>query len=447
MSENFEQVPGQEQVRHACRITPHPKTKGAVQVFVEGLQFPVTTIFDAQVNLLERGLITEDPRMQQEVSFWFLTRVSDRTYIVKSENSPRNGQPAYYVDVVKVWRDGEEEPEEDNIISLRPAPRIRQPGSGTKAIPPAEAEELRGQLAGMTGRLTAMEIVSHDFERRIAALEARFSSPKPAAVERPAPVVEQPAPTVRQQAPAEQPATVAPEDDLFDRPPARPNDTVYRFPDGVALGDGIRAIMEAGEVKTMADMTMRIYGMPGEEKPFTAPVAEHMVKWLDALVQPQTVANTDRALNGARRVEIVMATFNAAQTYAEFRRDNADPNSAQIAANAVWVWTLNRDGSQPEPGQLAAELLRRIGEHKNEKVAGYWHDAPLSQMERHLSSLLAGCPRDAAYLGIAMPFIWRSLVHAALKPNQQARELMLNQHNGLIKRAARIARGEQPPLL
>ena len=64
-----------------------------------------------------------------------------------------------------------------------------------------------------------------------------------------------------------------------------------------------------------------------------------------------------------------------------------------------------------------------------------------------LSSLLAGCPRDAAYLGIAMPFIWRSLVHAALKPNQQARELMLNQHNGLIKRAARIARGEQPPRL
>ena len=64
MSESFEQVPGQEQVRHACRITPHPSVKGAVQVFVEGLQFPVTNIFDAQVNLLERGLIAEDPRMQ-----------------------------------------------------------------------------------------------------------------------------------------------------------------------------------------------------------------------------------------------------------------------------------------------------------------------------------------------------------------------------------------------
>ena len=199
----------------------------------------------------------------------------------------------------------------------------------------------------------------------------------------------------------------------------------------------------------MADVTMRMYGTPEypDGKPFTAPAAEHMVNWLDALVQPQTVANTDRALNGSRRVEIVMATFNAAQTYAEFRRDGADPNSAQIAANAVWVWTLNRDGSQPEAAELAAEMLRRIGGHKNEKVAEHWHDAPLSQMERHLSSLLAGCPRDAAYLSIAMPFIWRSLVHAALKPNQQARELMINQHNGLIKRAARIARGEQPPLL
>ena len=172
-----------------------------------------------------------------------------------------------------------------------------------------------------------------------------------------------------------------------------------------------------------------------------------MVNWLDALVQPQTVANTDRALNGSRRVEIVMATFNAAQTYAEFRRDGADANSAQIAANATWVWTLNRDGSQPEATELAAEMLRRIGGHKIEKVAEHWHEAPLSQMERHLSSLLAGCPRDDATLSIAMPFIWRSLVHAALKPNQQARELMLNQHNGLIKRAARITRGEQPPLL
>ena len=142
-----------------------------------------------------------------------------------------------------------------------------------------------------------------------------------------------------------------------------------------------------------------------------------------------------------------MATFNAAQTYAEFRRDGADANSAQIAANATWVWTLNRDGSQPAARELAAELLRRIGGHKNERVAEHWHGAPLSQMERHLSSLLAGCPRDDATLSIAMPFIWRSLVHAALKPNQQARELMINQHNGLIKRAARIARGEQPPLL
>ena len=439
MSENFEQVPGQEQVRHACRITPHPKTKGAVQVFVEGLQFPVTTIFDAQVNLLERGLITEDPRMQQDVSFWFLTRVSERTYIVKSENSPRNGQPAYYVDVVKVWRDGEEEPEEDNIISLRPASRIRQPGNGTKAILPAEAEDLRGQLAGVTSLLTAMEIVSHDFERRIAALEAGLNAPQLAAgrlvrgVERPAP--------------PQPPAPAVAEDNLFDRPPARPDDAVYRFPAGVEFGDGVRALMDSAEVKTMADMTMRMLGAPGEEKLFTAPPAEHMVNWLDALVQPQTVANTDRALNGARRVEIVMATFNAAQIYAEFRRDNADPNSAQIAANAVWVWTLNRDGSQPEPGALAAELLRRIGEHKNEKVAEHWHGAPLSQMERHLSSLLAGCPRDDTYLGIAMPFIWRSLVQAALKPNQQARELLLNQHNGLIKRAARIARGEQSPLL
>ena len=103
MSENFEQVPGQEQVRHACRITPHPKVKDAVQVFVEGLEFPVTNIFDARANLLERGFIAEDPRMQQDADFWFLTRVSDKTYIIKNENSPRNGQPAYYIDVVKVW--------------------------------------------------------------------------------------------------------------------------------------------------------------------------------------------------------------------------------------------------------------------------------------------------------------------------------------------------------
>ena len=91
MSENFEQAPGQEQVRHACRITPHPKVKDAVQVFVEGLEFPVTNIFDARANLLERGFIAEDPRMQQDADFWFLTRVSDKTYIIKNENSPRNG--------------------------------------------------------------------------------------------------------------------------------------------------------------------------------------------------------------------------------------------------------------------------------------------------------------------------------------------------------------------
>ncbi len=435
MSENFEQVPGQEQVRHACRITPHPKVKDAVQVFVEGLEFPVTNIFDARANLLERGFIAEDPRMQQDADFWFLTRVSDKTYIIKNENSPRNGQPAYYIDVVKVWRDGEEEPEEDNVISNRPAPRIRQP-NGTKPVPPLEAEELRSQLAGVAGRLMTVEIVSHDFERRLAALEARFGLPgKPAAIEEP--VV------------AKGPETAAAEDGLFDAPPARANDAIYRFPTGMEFGEGVRALTEAAEIKSMADMTMRMYGAPerAEGKPFTGPAAEHMVNWLDALVQPQTVANTDRALNGSRRVEIVMATFNAAQTYAEFRRDGADPNSAQIAANAVWVWTLNRDGSQPEAAELAAEMLRRIGGHKNEKVAAHWHDAPLSQMERHLSSLLAGCPRDAAYLSIAMPFIWRSLVHAALKPNQQARELLINQHNGLIKRAARIARGEPPPLL
>lgn len=435
MSENFEQVPGQEQVRHACRITPHPKVKDAVQVFVEGLEFPVTNIFDARANLLERGFIAEDPRMQQDADFWFLTRVSDKTYIIKNENSPRNGQPAYYIDVVKVWRDGEEEPEEDNVISNRPAPRIRQP-NGTKPVPPLEAEELRSQLAGVAGRLMTVEIVSHDFERRLAALEARIGPPgKPAAIEEPVA--------------AKGPETAAAEDGLFDTPPARANDAVYCFPTGTEFGDGVRALTEAVGLKSMADMTMRMYGTPErpEGKSFTAPAAEHMVNWLDALVQPQTVANTDRALNGSRRVEIVMATFNAAQTYAEFRRDGADPNSAQIAANAVWVWTLNRDGSQPEAAELAAEMLRRIGGHKNEKVAEHWHDAPLSQMERHLSSLLAGCPRDAAYLSIAMPFIWRSLVHAALKPNQQARELMINQHNGLIKRAARIARGEQPPLL
>ncbi len=435
MSESFEQVPGQEQVRHACRITPHPKVKDAVQVFVEGLEFPVTNIFDARANLLERGFIAEDPRMQQDVNFWFLTRVSDKTYIIKNENSPRNGQPAYYIDVVKVWRDGEEEPEEDNVISNRPAPRIRQP-NGTKPVPPLEAEELRGQLAGVAGRLMTVEIVSHDFERRLAALEARIGTPgKSAAAEKPVA--------------AKGPETAEPKDDLFDQPPARPNDSAYRFPTGTEFGDGVRTLTEAAEIKSMADMTMRMYGASerAEGKPFTAPAAEHMVNWLDALVQPQTVANTDRALNGSRRVEIVMATFNAAQTYAEFRRDGADPNSAQIAANAAWVWTLNRDGGQPEVGELAAEMLRRIGGHKNEKVAEHWHDAPLSQMERHLSSLLAGCPRDAAYLSNAMPFIWRSLVHAALKPNQQARELMINQHNGLIKRAARIARGEQPPLL
>ena len=175
MSENFEQVPGQEQVRHACRITPHPKVKDAVQVFVEGLEFPVTNIFDARANLLERGFIAEDPRMQQDADFWFLTRVSDKTYIIKNENSPRNGQPAYYIDVVKVWRDGEEEPEEDNVISNRPAPRIRQP-NGTKPVPPLEAEELRSQLAGVAGRLMTVEIVSHDFERRLAALEARIGT-------------------------------------------------------------------------------------------------------------------------------------------------------------------------------------------------------------------------------------------------------------------------------
>ncbi len=447
MSENFEQVPGQEQVRHACRITPHPKVKDAVQVFVEGLEFPVTNIFDARANLLERGFIAEDPRMQQDADFWFLTRVSDKTYIIKNENSPRNGQPAYYIDVVKVWRDGEEEPEEDNVISNRPAPRIRQP-NGTKPVPPLEAEELRSQLAGVAGRLMTVEIVSHDFERRLAALEARFGPPgKPAASEEPmaarsAEMAEKPFTVSR-------PATAEPKDDLFDQPPARPNDSAYRFPTGTEFGDGVRTLTEAVEIKSMADMTMRMYGAPerAEGKPFTAPAAEHMVNWLDALVQPQTVANTDRALNGSRRVEIVMATFNAAQTYAEFRWDGADPNSAQIAASAAWVWTLNHDGGQPEAAELAAEMLRRIGGHKNEKVAEHWHDAPLSQMERHLSSLLAGCPRDAAHLSIAMPFIWRSLVHAALKPDQQARELMINQHNGLIKRAARIARGEQPPLL
>ena len=446
MSESFEQVPGQEQVRHACRITPHPSVKGAVQVFVEGLQFPVTNIFDAQVNLLERGLIAEDPRMQQDVDFWFLTRVSDKTYIIKNENSPRNGQPAYYVDVVKLWRDGEEEPEEDNVITNRPAPRIRQP-NGTKPVAPLEAEELRSQLAGVTGRLMTVEIVSHDFERRLAALEARLGpAGSPAAEE--AAATKRPE-TAEEPVTANRPLPAEPKDDLFDRPPARPSDTVYRFPSGLEFGEGVKALMEAAEVKTMADMTMRMYGVPErpDGKPFTAPAAEHMVNWLDTLVQPQTVANTDRALNGARRVEIVMATFNAAQTYAEFRRDGADPNSTQIAANATWVWSLNRDGSQPAASELAAELLRRIGGHKNEKVAEHWHDAPLSQMERHLSSLLAGCPRDDAALSIAMPFIWRSLVHAALKPNQQARELMLNQHNGLIKRAARIARGEQPPLL
>ena len=446
MSENFEQVPGQEQVRHACRITPHPKVKDAVQVFVEGLEFPVTNIFDARANLLERGFIAEDPRMQQDADFWFLTRVSDKTYIIKNENSPRNGQPAYYIDVVKVWRDGEEEPEEDNVISNRPAPRIRQP-NGTKPVAPLEAEELRSQLAGVAGRLMTVEIVSHDFERRLAALEAKLGPVGRLAVEE-AVATKRPE-MAEEPVTASKPATAEPKDDLFDQPSARPNDTVYRFPSGVEFGEGVKALMEAAEVKTMADMTMRMYGIPerADGKPFTAPAAEHMVNWLDALVQPQTVANTDRALNGARRVEIVMATFNAAQTYAEFRRDGADPNSAQIAANAVWVWTLNRDGSQPEAAELAAEMLRRIGGHKNEKVAEHWHDAPLSQMERHLSSLLAGCPRDAAYLSIAMPFIWRSLVHAALKPNQQARELMINQHNGLIKRAARIARGEQPPLL
>ena len=429
MSESFEQVPGQEQVRHACRITPHPKTTDAVQVFVEGLEFPVTTIFDARVNLLERGFIAEDPRMQQDADFWFLTRVSDKTYVIKNENSPRNGQTAYYVDVVKVWRDGEEEPEEDNVVSNRPAPRIRQP-NGARPVAPLEAEELRAQLAGVAGRLMTVEIVSHDFERRIAALEARLG---PAAA---SPV-------------AREPEMAAAEEGLFDGPAARPNDGVYRFPTGTAFGEGVRALTEAGEVKSMADMTTRMYGAPGETegKLFTAPAAEQMVNWLDALVQPQTVANTDRALNGARRVEIVMATFNAGQTYAEFRRDGADANSAQIAANAVWVWSLNRDGSLPEAEGLAGELLRRIGGHKNEKVAEHWHDAPLSQMERHLSGLLAGCPRDAAYLSIAMPFVWRSLVQAALKPNQQARELMVNQHNGLIKRAARIARGEQGKLV
>ena len=77
---------------------------------------------------------------------------------------------------------------------------------------------------------------------------------------------------------------------------------------------------------------------------------------------------------------------------------------------------------------LTTTLRMGIGALKNEKVAGHWHDAPLSQMERHLSSLLAGCPRDAAYLGIAMPFIWRSLVHAALKPGST---FILTALNGL----------------
>ncbi len=122
---------------------------------------------------------------------------------------------------------------------------------------------MRSQLAGVAGRLMTVEIVGHDFERRLEArlgLAGRPAAEKVVAARGPAaegPATAKWSPT-EGPVPANGPATAAPQEDLFDQRPARPNDTVYRFPAGVSFGEGVRMLTESAEVKRMARITMRM---------------------------------------------------------------------------------------------------------------------------------------------------------------------------------------------
>ena len=437
--------PGDTQVREIIRIVPHAKLDDAVELFVDGLKFRIGTLFDAAKNLRwgqPDSLVAKDPAARQDVHFFVRTRVSEKTF------TNDEGQEKHYIDIVAIWGADEEEPADDNIVSRKRGSGIRR-ANGAAAVPPLVEDDLRSRINGFADQMMSVLGRLHDHEQRLARLEGK---PPGAALKVANEVLfgDQAGTAPAAQPPAE---SIPPGDDaLFDERPAGAPLT-HTLPDMATYAAAAEELIhETGNYAGLAAVVKAMYGAPGEEarRPFTAPEAEHMIHWLDTLVTPGTVEAMDRALGSPKaRKNIIQATFEAAETFARLRNALREPAVAQAAANATWVWYLTPTGQTPPAGQPAQPRLGILRAHKNERIAGWWADQPPPSLARDLATLLAGCPRhDQRYIEAVMPVIWRALTQMALKSNAQGRDILLNQHNNIVKAyAAMILTDLQAPLI
>ena len=431
-------------MREIIRNVPHAKLDDAVELFVDGLKFRIGTLFDAAKNLRwgqPDSLVARDPAALQDVHFFVRTRVSEKSF------TNVEGQEKHYIDIVAIWGADEEEPADDNIVSRKRGSGIRRANGATAAMPPLVEDEIRSRINGFADQMISVLGCLHDHEQRLARLEGK---PPGAALKAANEVLfgDQTGTSPAAQRPQGEP----PDDALFDEGPAAAPPT-HTLPDMATYAAAAEELInETGNYASLAAVVKAMYGAPGEEarRPFTAPEPEHMIHWLDTLVTPGTVEAMDRALgNPKARKNIIQATFEAAETFARMRNTLREPAVAQAAANATWVWYLTPTGQTPPAGQLAEPLLTMLRAHKNERIAGWWADQPQPSLDRYLATLLAGCPRhDQRTIEAVMPVIWRALTQMALKSNAQGRDILLNQHNNIVKAyAAMILTDLQAPLI
>jgi hypothetical protein len=197
--------PGDTEVREIIRIVPHAKLDDAVELFVDGLKFRIGTLFDAAKNLRwgqPDSLVGKDPAARQDVHFFVRTRVSEKTF------TNDEGQEKHYIDIVAIWGDDEEEPQEDNIVSCKRGSGIRR-ANGAAAVAPLVEDELRSRINGFADQMMSVLGRLHDHEQRLAKLEGK--TPGAALQAANAVLFGDPSSTV---------VTEPPGDDLFDEGPA-----------------------------------------------------------------------------------------------------------------------------------------------------------------------------------------------------------------------------------
>ena len=384
---NYTQTPGDTQVRRVIRIAPHQNRDDTVELFVEGLKFRVGTIFDAAKHLRwgqPDSLVAKDPAARQNVDFNIRTRVSTKTY------TNDEGQEKYYTDVVAIWGPDEAEPAEDNIG--RTAGRsIRQ-----TAPQPAPAND---------GALMALKVAMDDHERRIAELERHARGTRPAAP--------------------------PPDDNLFD---PRPRQPATAFRQATTEQQQAWLATHAEATTSLAAIAHSLYE-PADGAPFGAPAADHMTRYLDALVRPATVGTIDKLLAGPRRLDVLLAILAAVENYTARRMTGQQPATAQQGANAHFGYMLADVNPPATADTLAGELYERLQTHRNPAYRAYWTDKPVAVVERALNYLLAGIERNEDKITDAMPYIWQGLLALTeIEPtDQRAKEAALNRGNNLIK--------------